>query len=75
MFLFGMTISYKTIEKSKIKIADKEFIDLVTNDIYNYENNNLINKIITKSIEKNNPIKLLNKEYTTYIKKTSINKI
>lgn len=66
MLLIGLVISYKTLEKSKIKIKDKDFIDIITNSTFT-SNNSLLNKVIDKSLELTNPIKRLNMEYSKYI--------
>lgn len=75
MLSIGLIISYKTIKKSKIKIEDKDFINLVTSNIYSYQNDRILEQIISKSIDISNPIKILNKEYTNYIKTVKVKNV
>ena len=66
-------ISYKKINDSKIKITDKEFIDIIVNDTFTYNDNKIINHLINKTLEVSNPIKLMNKNYNEYKPKEVIN--
>ncbi len=66
MISIGIIINYKLIQKTKEEITNKEFIDLVVNNTY--DEDDIIERIVNKSLEISNPIKLLNKEYTKYTK-------
>ena len=66
MFLIGISISYKYLEKSKITLSDKEIIDLIINSSFQ-DNNYLLERFITKTIESTNPIKKMNKVYKNYL--------
>ena len=63
MFIAGLVMSYKKLEKSKYEITDKEFTDLIINTTF-IDDKNLIDKLATEIIKRSNPIKLLTKEYT-----------
>lgn len=66
MFLIGISISYKYLEKSKITLSDKEIINLIINSSFQ-DNNYLLERFITKTIESTNPIKKMNKMYKNYL--------
>lgn len=66
MFLIGISISYKYLEKSKITLSDKEIINLIINNSFQ-DNNYLLERFITKTIESTNPIKKMNKMYKNYL--------
>ena len=72
MISIGIIISYKKIENSKITLTDKEFINLIVEDTFTYDNNKVINHLINKTLEITNPIKLMNKNYNEYSPKTTI---
>lgn len=67
MFSIGIIISYKKIESSKIKIKDKEFTNLIINNTYNYQKENIVKKVVDNTIRKSDPIKLMNYDYQKYI--------
>jgi len=69
MTSLGIFINYKVFEKSKLKLKDKEVIDLVINNTYTYDNTNIFEKIIDKTLEASNPIKILNKDYNKHLVK------
>lgn len=69
MFIFGMFVSYKNLEKSKIEIADKELVNLVVSSSYTNDDN-IIERIMNEALKASNPIKLLNKDYNKYVTKT-----
>ena len=66
MFLIGISISYKYLEKSKITLSDKEIINLIINSSFQ-DNNYLLERFITKTVESTNPIKKMNKMYKNYL--------
>lgn len=66
MFLIGISISYKYLEKSKITLSDKEIINLIINNSFQ-DNNYLLERFITKTVESTNPIKKMNKMYKNYL--------
>lgn len=65
MFIIGIHISYKNLEKSKIEITDKDLVDLVTSNSFNNDSN-IVEKIVDGALKISNPIKLLNKDYKKY---------
>jgi len=69
MTSLGIFINYKVFENSKIKLKDKEVVDLIVNNTFNNNNTNLIEKLIDKTLEVSDPIKLLNKDYNAYLLK------
>lgn len=69
MFIFGMLVSYKNLEKSKIEITDKELVNLVVSSSYTNDDN-IIERIMNEALKASNPIKLLNKDYNKYVTKT-----
>ncbi len=71
MFLIGIYASYKNLEKSKIEITDKDLINLVIKNSFNNEEN-ILEKMIDKTLKVSNPIKLLNKNYNKYITASQI---
>lgn len=66
-------ISYKKINNSKIKLTDKEFINVIVNSTFTNNDNKIIDHIINKTLEVSNPIKVMNKNYKEYIPKQVIN--
>lgn len=66
-------ISYKKINNSKIKLTDKEFINVIVNSTFTNNDNKIIDHIINKTLEVSNPIKVMNKNYKEYILKQVIN--
>lgn len=68
MFSLGIIISYKNFEKSKVKIKDKDLVNLVVSSTFK-ENDSLITNLIEETTKIVNPIKLLNKNYKTSSKK------
>lgn len=71
MFLIGIYASYKNLEKSKVEITDKDLINLVIKNSFNNEEN-ILEKMIDKTLKVSNPIKLLNKNYNKYITASQI---
>ena len=67
MLSIGILINYNLFKNSKIKLKDKDVIDLIINNTYTYDNSNIVDKIIDKTLEISNPIKLLNKDYNKYL--------
>ena len=67
MIIIGIVISYKKIDNSKIVLNDKEFINLVINNTFTYNENKIIDNLVDKTLEVSNPIKLMNKNYNKYI--------
>ena len=70
MIIIGIIISYKKIESSKIKINNKKFSELIINNTYTYDSN-IITQAINYVVDLNNPIKLMNNEYTKYLNNTT----
>ena len=71
MLIIGLIISYKSLEKSKYTIKEKDFINLIIEESFSYTSDTIINKLMDKTLEVTNPIKLMNKEYNKYIEKTT----
>ena len=67
MISIGISINYKLLRNTKIKLKDKELIELIINNTYTYDNTNIVEKIIDKTLEVSNPIKLLNRDYNKYL--------
>ena len=70
MITIGLIISYKKLYNSKIEISNKEFINIISTNTYKYDNNNL-KSILRKTIDINNPIRLMNNDYNKYINTTT----
>lgn len=67
MLIIGLLISYKKMEKSKIKLKDQELKELIVNNTF-INKNYFFTKIFNKTLEITNPIKLLNNNYKQYLK-------
>ena len=70
MITLGIFLSFKHLESSKLKISNKEFTELIINNTYTY-NSNIIKQAINYVVDSNNPIKLMNNEYTKYLSNTN----
>ena len=66
MLLIGVIISYYKLSTSNIKISDKEIAKLITDYTFT-EDNSIIELVINKTLEINNPIKKLNQDYKRYL--------
>ena len=75
MITLGIILSFKHLSSSKVTIKDKEFTDLIINNTYTYNDENIIKKVINTTIDRNNPIKLMKNDYTKYITKEETKKI
>ena len=73
MFIIGIVISYKKIEKTNIKIKDKEFTNLIINNTY--KNSNIIKDIVDDTLKKTDPIKIMNTDYQKYINNIETEKV
>ena len=73
MFIIGIVISYKKIEKTNIKIKDKEFTNLIINNTY--KNSNIIKDIVDDTLNKTDPIKIMNTDYQKYINNIETEKV
>ena len=69
-FLFlivsGIYISYFIISNSKFKIEDKEFSKFIVSNTFQ-SSNNLIDRLINKTIELYDPVRLMNEKYSDFI--------
>ena len=66
MFFTGIIISYNYLEKTKLTLTDQELTKLIINT--SFQNNNyLIERIFSNIIERNNPVKKMNKTYKNYL--------
>lgn len=66
LILTGVFLSYQKLEHSKLKISNKEFIELITNHTFRQEDS-LFEDLVDKALEITNPIKLMNREYQKYL--------
>ena len=66
MFIIGIIISYKRLESSKIKINDKEIVNIIVNNSFTNDNS-IIDRLVDNTIRYSNPIKLLNRDYNSFI--------
>ena len=71
MVLLGAFLSYKRIEKSRIKITDKKFVEFITNYSFQKEDT-ILDHLLEKALEISNPVKLLNDDYQKYLYKTTM---
>lgn len=67
MFIFGIYLSYKYLESKSIELKDKEFVNLLIDNSFKYNETDFIEKIANKTYELSNPVKLLSKEYNKYL--------
>ncbi len=67
MFTIGLIFSYKKLELSKIEIKDKELSNLIVNNTYKYNSNNIIKNTISNVLNRTDPIKVMNASYKEYI--------
>ena len=70
MITLGIILSFKHLESSKLKISNKEFTKLIIDNTYTY-NSNILKQAINYVVDNNNPIKLMNNEYTKYLSNTT----
>ena len=73
--LIGVFLSYNRLEASKIKIKDKDFIHLIVSNTFSYEEKNIIEYFIDKTIEVSNPVYWLRNDYQNNISTIKENKI
>lgn len=67
MFIIGIYFSYKYLESKNIELKDKEFVNLIIDNSFKYNETDFIEKIANKTYELSNPVKLLSKEYNKYL--------
>ena len=67
MFIIGIYFSYKYLESKNIELKDKEFVELLIDNSFKYNEIDFIEKIANKTYKYSNPIKLLSKEYNKYL--------
>ena len=67
MFIVGIYLSYRYLESKNIELKDKEFINLLIDNSFKYNDADFIEKIVNKTYELSNPVKLLSKEYNKYL--------
>ena len=72
MTIIGIVISYKMLDKSKIKITDKEIVNLIVDSSFDNKSN-FIDKLVDTTLKYTNPIKLLSKDYDDYISTSNTN--
>ena len=63
MIMIGMRISYQRLEQSKIKITNKEFIELLTKNTFS-EKTSFLETLVDKTLEISNPLKRMSNDYT-----------
>ena len=62
MFIMGIYFSYKYLESKNIELKDKEFVNLLIDNSFKYNEADFIEKIANKTYELSIPVKLLSKE-------------
>lgn len=67
MFIMGIYFSYKYLESKNIELKDKEFVNLLIDNSFKYNEADFVEKIANKTYELSNPVKLLSKEYNKYL--------
>ena len=65
MLIIGVILSYQKLLNSKIKITNKEFVNLITTNTF--QENTLLDFILEKTKEASNPIKKMNQDYQKYM--------
>ena len=65
MLIMGIILSYQKLLNSKIKITNKEFVNLITTNTF--QENTLLDFILEKTKEASNPIKKMNQDYQKYM--------
>ena len=63
----GIYFSYKYLESKNIELKDKEFVNLLIDNSFKYNEADFIEKIANKTYELSNPVKLLSTEYNKYL--------
>lgn len=71
MLVIGVSASYQKLEHSKFQITNKEFVQLITDSSFQ-EKNTFLEKIVNKTLELSNPMKLMNQDYQKYVPNTSV---
>ena len=69
MIILGIFLSYKKLEKTKLKITEKDFIHLIVKETSIYEEKNIIEEVVERAIKASNPIKWMNYDYQKYVTK------
>ena len=72
-FFIGLLLSIKLLEKSKIEISDKDFSKLIIDSTFT--NNNLLEKVYLKTKEATDPVKVLQKNYQTFLEEPKEEKL
>ena len=72
-FFIGLFLSIKILEKSKIEISDKDFSKLIIDSTFT--NNNLLEKVYLKTKEATDPVKVLQKNYQTFLEEPKEEKL
>ena len=65
MLIIGVILSYQKLLNSKIKITNKEFVNLITTNTF--QEDTLLDFILEKTKEASNPIKKMNQDYQKYM--------
>ena len=71
MFITGIYFSYKYLQSKNIELKDKEFVNLLIDNSFKYNETDFIEKIVNKTYKLSNPVKLLSKEYNKYLDLTT----
>ena len=66
LIIIGLYFSYIFISNSKFKIKDKEFSKFIVSNTFQ-SSNTLIDRIINKTIEIYDPVRMMNEKYSEYI--------
>ena len=70
LVLIGVIISYKKLENSKIKIKDKEFVEILAKTTFQSNENIVIDSMIEKVQKVANPIRKMQIDYQKYLEET-----
>ena len=65
-FLLGIFLSFKLLNKSKIEISNKEFSKMIISNTF-IEKENILEKVVKKTKEVANPVKVLQNNYQTFL--------
>ena len=71
MIIIGIISSYHYLERSNLTISNRDYINLIINSTFSNDNK-LLEKIFSRTIDKTNPIRQMNKTYTKYLENKNI---
>mgnify|MGYP003571357342 CR=1 FL=1 len=68
MVILGILFSYQKLEKSRIKVTNKEFVQYITK--YAFQEDRFLDRVVEKTLQISNPVKLMNQNYQKYLSMT-----